>query len=193
MNNFLELSDKITHNQVEFLSNITDIMNGDLCIVIPALKACNSTYNYTIILEKGLKSLVSYYFESVREAHQYYIENKKDINNAETFFIDNIFTSVRFLIENISDILDELYNQFYYVQQKNFSELLIDIIVLAIIMNILFFAVLVYKLNQFITNLINEEMMSNKLIGEIPLEVIEGNKELEEALKVATDFIKKNK
>ena len=101
-------------------------------------------------------------------------------------------TSVRFLFDNIDIILDEIFNQFYYVTTKDFSKLIIEIIVIAIILNGLFFVGLVFKLNQFIESLMNEEMMSNKLIGENPLEIIDGNKNLEEALKIATDFVKKN-
>ena len=185
INEFLELTDEIYANKEMFMSNITTIMNGDVCTILNNLNSCNYTYNFTYIHKTGLKNLVSFYVETIREAYQFYIENDLTIHSVTELYTDYRYTSARFLIENIEVIYNEIFNQFFYVLSLYYTNLLIMLITLGIFLNIIYIALLLYKLNEFISNLINEEMLSNRLIGEIPLSIILANKALGNLLKEA--------
>jgi len=190
INSFLNLTSLIHNNQEKFLSNITDIVSGDVCKYIPQLNSCNKYYQLEYVHLNGLKSIINYYTESVSKALNYFNENNFVIYNVTDLLINQRFSSVRFLIENIQIIYAEIYNQLYYVMRKNQNDELIDVIVIALIFNILYFILIFSKLKSFILNLINEEMLSNRLIGEVPLELIEKNKKLEEALTGAMEVTK---
>ena len=187
MNNFINLTFNIYGNKNLFLKNITDIINGDVCLYIPTLNSCNPHYNLKYVHTNGLMSILNYYFESVLQALNYYRENEMVIYNMTDFFTNYRFTSVRFLIENIRVIYGEIYNQLYYVTTLEKESWLIDVIILAIVFNFLFFILIFCRLKSFISNIKNEEMLSNRLIGEVPLEIIEKNAKLEEALTFAME------
>ena len=180
-NGFLSLTNQILNNGFLFQSNITDVISGNLCVIYTNLNSC-SLYPY--IHESGLKSLVSFFLGKVNDAKTFFEENYGSIKDLPTLYTSNRFVVIRFYIENLKLIYDDVFNQFNSNFQNNLDNGYIILIIVGILFNVYFCFLMIVRLRQFIENLVNEENLCNRLVTEIPMEIINVNKHFRDNLSV---------
>ena len=179
INNFLDLKDEIMQNVLLFQSNITDIMSGNICSVYNNTRLCNLK---PYVLQSGLKSLVSYYIEYIKESMTFFEENYSSIKDLSGLFSNQKFIEIRFLIEKIKFIYTDIFSQFNDIFVINVNNSKILLIIIGIIFNIFFCFLMIVRLREFIEKLVNEENLCNRLVTEIPIEIINLNKDFRDNL-----------
>jgi len=181
VNNFLSLTHDILDNTYLFKSNITDIISGDLCSIYPNLTSCSINI---LVHQSGLKSLTSYYLQKISDAHTNFLETYRSIKDIPTLYINMRFVVIRFLIENIKFIYDDVFRQLNSDFENIVDNGYIVLIIIGIIFNVFFIFLMIIRLRQFIDNLVKEENLCNRLVTEIPMEIINSNKDFRDNLSL---------
>ncbi len=189
-NDFHKLSSYILNNKKLFNKNITDIFSNDLCDIFDNLTLCNyEELNAT--QNKGFKSLLPYYLNSVNDAISEYKNNYVKIENIKTILPNEKLCLMNFLMENIFIIYNEIFYQLNYKLNKRLDDCIFSLIIVCVIFGLLFLISIIYRLSSFIDKMKEEEMLSNKLITEIPYELLEENANIKN--KLAGNFTKERR
>ena len=174
--NFQIFTINVIHNKSLFSSNITNIINSDICSQIP-LTLCNDT-NFTFVLQKGFRSIVSSYSSIIKEAFLYYKNNYDNIKDIDNVMMNTLFLSARKIISNMYTVYDEIFFQLIHSYSKDNDKWMITMTCVGTVLCLLFFIAVAMRLNAFIALIKSEEVLCNQLIAEIPNEILSENNEL---------------
>ena len=174
--NFQIFTINVIHNKSLFSSNITNIINSDICSQIP-LTLCNDT-NFTFVLQKGFRSIVSSYSSIIKEAFLYYKNNYDNIKDIDNVMMNTLFLSARKIISNMYTVYDEIFFQLIHSYSKDNDKWMITMTCVGTVLCLLFFIAVAMRLNAFIALIKSEEVLCNQLITEIPNEILSENNEL---------------
>ena len=184
-NIFNDLASDISKNSHLFDSNITTIMTGDICSIAPIkeyLSSCiHNELDYT--LSKGMRSFVTFYFKNIDEAYFIFKNRFEDIHLLKDTFT-NVNTNIsRLFIEDILSVYEDVYYQINHNMRHKLFLGIWYIVILCIGFIIIFLSLVFMKLQMFIEAIKEEEVLCNKIIGEIPYDVIMMNNDLRKRLK----------
>jgi len=131
---------------------------------------------------KGFKSLLPYYLNSVNDAISEYTNNYIKIENIKKILPNSKLCLMNFLMENIFIIYNEIFYQLNYKLNNKLNSCIFNLIIVCVIFGLLFLISIIYRLSSFIDKMKEEEMLSNKLITEIPYDLLEENSNIKNKL-----------
>lgn len=190
MQNYQNFLYTININHNLFKKNISQILNDNICDVITMDICSQSSLNFT--LSKGMRSLIGVYIANIKEAYSYYQNNYEVITDIPKIYLIDKFVLSRNLAENLYIIYDEIFYQLNDSFKNVMSLWSISQIIVGIVISVLFLLGVFYKLNSFIEQIKQEEMLCNKLITEIPSDIILDNPDLKASLTNSLDSTNSN-
>lgn len=185
MQNYQNFLYTININHNLFKQNISQILNDNICDVI-TMDICSQTeLNFT--LSKGMRSIIGIYISNIKEAYSFYQNNYEVITDISKIYLNDKFVLARNLAENLYIVYDEIFYQLNDSFNSVMSIWSISQIIVGIVISVLFLLGVFYKLNSFIEQIKQEEMLCNKLITEIPSDIILDNPDLKASLANSLD------
>ena len=170
------LTIEILANQKLFNSNISVIINNDICDVISIPFCGDERMRFTLM--KGFRSLTKFYIQSLKEGFTYYADNYQYIEDLRDVFLNVKIKVVREIAENLKIVIHEFVAQLLKgIDSVNVNGLIITIVV-GIILGVVFLIGVVYRMNMFIDDIKEEEVLCNQLITELPNDILQTNSEL---------------
>ena len=185
MQNYQNFLYTININHNLFKQNISQILNDNICDVITMDICSQSELNFT--LSKGMRSIIGIYISNIKEAYSFYQNNYEVITDISKIYLNDKFVLARNLAENLYIVYDEIFYQLNDSFNSVMSIWSISQIIVGIVISVLFLLGVFYKLNSFIEQIKQEEMLCNKLITEIPSDIILDNPDLKASLANSLD------
>lgn len=182
---FNDLSADIKQNFDLFDSNISIIMNDEICNITELnsiIKTCQiDEYQYT--LQKGIKSLVSFYLKNIEESYSIFENYQSNIANISQVYLNSNTKISRLVIEDILIVFEDIYYQINHNLRSHINNGILFFCILCFGFVLIFLGLVFLKLKLFIQAIKDEEILCNRLIGEIPYDIIMLNNDLRIKLK----------
>lgn len=179
------LSADIKRNYHLFDSNISIIMSDEICNISELnsiIKTCQiNEYQYT--LQKGIKSLVSFYLKNIEESYSIFENYQSNIANISQVYLNTNTKISRLVIEDILVVFEDIYYQINHNLWSYIKYGILFFCILCLSFILIFLGLVFLKLKLFIQAIKDEEILCNRLIGEIPYDIIMLNNDLRIKLK----------
>ena len=171
----------------EYYSNSQDmstIVENNLCRVVK-ISICEESNvlnnQLSAILEKGLKSLYEYYINSIVDITRIIFPKPEGISfkgKARMYLSNQNYKHLDAILNTIRELYVIIINKLSISNDSMISSNKIIYISLIVFINSLFVFYIFYKLYSLFKVINNEELLSNKLIREIPKSILNTNSQL---------------
>ena len=171
-----KLTIDILANKQLFNKNISIIINNDMCNVITIPFCKDERMRFTLM--KGFRSLTKFYIQSLKEGFTHYADHYRYIEDLRDVFLHAKIKAVRNIAENLKIVIHEFVAQLLSgIDKVNVNGLIVTIVV-GIVLGVVFLIGVVYRMNMFIDDIKEEEVLCNQLITELPNDILQTNSEL---------------